>query len=344
MIFRPVDVPGGLYAAGGYYIDLPAVLALGYKYTIIVSMRGGGKTYGALKYCTEHEEPFMYFRRNLKSLKMCASPAFHIFRPLNAAEGRDVKARFDNSLEIGYFSENDTLVGYAVNLSTFAGIRSIGSASALGVKWLIFDEFIPQPDEIKRYDLFEAWRQAEETLVRNEAITGEEPRRLLMANADTIRGDIVRGYKIGDAYMKMQEEGIEAAAVSDYMLLVRPGCAELAEAKQHTALYEVSDDNGVMLRNEFLIEDRQKIGKRALSEYVARCSYSGICVYKHKTRPEYYISLTASGKPKTYGEGAAEHRRFIRDNTAVWKAYMRDRIYYESVQAQTLFLRIYDEY
>lgn len=342
-MLKPVYIPGGLYAAGGF-IDLPAVLALGYKYTVIISMRGGGKTYGALKYCVEHEEPFMYFRRNLKSLKMCASPAFHIFRPLNKAEGRDVKARFDASLEIGYFTEADALRGYAVNLSTFAGIRSIGSASALGIKWLIFDEFIPQADEVKRYDLFEAWRQAEETLVRNDAIGGEEPRRLLMANADTIRGDIVRGYRIGDAFMEMQETGAELAELNAHMLLVRPGCAELVEAKKETALYQVSDDNAVMLHNTFLIEDRQKIGRRSLSEYVARCSYSGICIYKHKTRPEYYISQTVSGKPKKYGEGAAEHRRFIRDNTPVWKAYMRDKVYYESVQAQTLFLRIYDEY
>lgn len=329
-----------LYTAGGF-LNLPAVLQLGYKYTIIISMRGGGKTYGALKYCIDTGEKFIYFRRNLKSLKMCASPAFHIFRPINTNEDRNILPHFDRSLEIGSFWEDSELMGYAVNLSTFAGIRSIGSASALGVSWLIFDEFIPQADEIRRYDLFEAWRNAEETLVRNDAITGTEPRRLLMANADTIRGDIVRGYRIDDTYLFMQENGIEAIEASPDMLLLRPGCEALVQAKQDTALYRVSDDNGVMLQNKFHIEDRPNIGKRPLAEYRPLCVVHGVCIYRHKSRPEYYISETISGKPKIYREGETSIKRFQNDNPAVARAWLRNKIYYESVHCQSLLLDIY---
>ena len=334
-----IQIPD-LYTAGGF-LNLPAVLQLGYTYTIIISMRGGGKTYGALKYCADNHERFIYFRRNMKSLKMCASPAFHIFRPINEHEGHEVTAHFDNGLEIGYFSENDDLLGYAVNLSTFAGIRSIGSASSLGVRWLIFDEFIPQADEVRRYDLFEAWRNAEETLVRNDAITGTEPRRLLMANADTIRGDIVRGYRIDDLFMMMQENGIEALEAQPDMLLLRPGCEELVKLKQNTALYQVSDDNGVMLHNTFRIDDRPMIGKKSLSEYKAVCVVHGICIYRHKTRKEYYVSETVSGKPKVYQEGDAALQRYKTDNPAVARAWLRNRIRYETVHAQSVFLDMY---
>ena len=329
-----------LYTAGGF-LNLPAVLQLGYKYTIIISMRGGGKTYGALKYCLETGEKFIYFRRNMKSLKMCASPAFHMFRPINKDLNRDVQPRFDNGLEIGYFVEQGETVGYAVNLSTFAGIRSIGSASSIGVKWLIFDEFIPQAEEIRRYDIFEAWRNAEETLIRNDALTGEEPRRLLMANADTIRGDIVRGYRIDDIYMNMQESGIEALELNENMLLLRPGCDELVTAKQNTALYQVSDQNGVMLHNTFKIDDRHMIGKKRLTEYKPVCVVHGICIYRHKSRPEYYVSETISGKPKIYKDSAAAVLRYKTDNPAIARAWLRNKIYYESVHVQSVFLDIY---
>lgn len=330
-----------LYTAGGF-LNLPAVLQLGYKYTIIISMRGGGKTYGALKYFTDTGEKFIYFRRTLKSLRMCCSPDFHVLRPLEQDTGKHFTARFDNSLEIGYFYEEEKTAGYAVNLSTFAAIRSIGSASALGVSWLCFDEFIPQPDEVKRYDLFEAWRHAEETLIRNDAIHGTEPRRLLMANADTIRGDIVRGYRIDDAFMEMQESGIEAAEFTPDMLLLRPGCEELAALKSRTSLYRVSDDNDVMLHNRFTIEDRPKVGRKSITEYKAVCTIGGICIYRHKSRAEYYISETVSGKPKIYRNEPADLRRYIRENTNVWRAYLRNKVYYETLHAQTLFLRLYD--
>lgn len=334
-----IQIPD-LYTAGGF-LNLPAVLQLGYKYTVIISMRGGGKTYGALKYFADTGERFIYFRRNLKSLKMCTSPDFHIFRPINQNEGKNISTRFDRSLEIGYFFDDQALLGYAVNLSTFAGIRSIGSASSLGVSWLCFDEFIPQADEIRRYDLFEAWRNAEETLVRNDAITGSEPRRLLMANADTIRGDIVRGYRIDDVYMEMQEAGIEALEYTPDMLLLRPGCEDLVKAKQNTALYRVSDDNGVMLHNTFRISDRPNIRKKPLAEYRPVCVIHGICIYRHKSRPEYYVSETISGKPKIYKDGEAAVKRYQTDNPAIARAWLRNRIFYESVHAQSLLYDIY---
>ena len=337
---KPVIIPD-LYTEGGF-LNLPSVLSLGYKYTIIISMRGGGKTYGALKYFIDTGERFMYFRRTLKSLRMCASPEFHVFRPINSGEGREVNAHIDGKLEIGYFTENGETVGYAVNLSTFAAIRSIGSASSLGVKWLCFDEFIPQPDEPRRYDLFEAWRNAEETLIRNDAITGSEPRRLLMANADTIRGDIVRGYRIDDLFMIMQEEGIEAAEASPDMLLLRPGCEELVKQKQNTALYRVSDDNGVMLHNLFTIEDRPVIGKKRLAEYKPVAAIGGFCVYRHKSRKEYYISETISGKPKQYRLEDSDRKRFIHENGYLYRAYLSNRIYYETLHAQSLFFRVWD--
>lgn len=332
----------------GMYLNMPVILDLNFPYTVIISMRGGGKTYGALQEMVRRRERFIYFRRTDRSLKMCVSPYYHVFRELNVNNGWDIEPDYNRELNLGVFRDNksEEIIGYAANLSTFAGIRSIGSAKALGIKWLIFDEFIPQQGEIRRYDIFDAWSNADETLTRNSA--DDWPvRRLLMANADTIRGDIVSGYNIGDAYMHMQESGQEVLAVSMDMLLLRPGCAELAAFKADTPLYRVTSGshfNDVALKNKFTISDRSKIGKKNLAEFTPVCGINGIYVYRHKNRRgEYYISPTAAGKMKLYKEGTAELKRYMRDQTALWRAYLRGKMYYETLQVQTIFLRIYDE-
>ena len=333
-----------LYTAGGF-INLPAVLALGYKYTIIISLRGGGKTYGALQEMIDSSSRFIYFRRNDRSMKMCISQEFHLYKELNDVRGWDITPRYDRELGIGKFIQDGDVAGYVANLSTFASIRSIGNVRALGIKWLIFDEFIPQPDEVRRYDLYEAWSHAEETLIRNTELDGYEVRRLLMANSDTIRGDIVAGYRIGDAYMMMQEEGIEALEYSPDMLLLRPGCAELAARKADTALYRVtagSEFADVALHANFLIEDRPHIKRKNLQEYKAIAAINGICIYKHKARSEWYVSERVSGKPKVYKAGEIDKARYMRENLPIWSAHLRNKIYYESLQAQTQFFKIYD--
>lgn len=333
-----------LYTTGGY-IDLPAVLNLGYTYTIIISMRGGGKTYGALKYMMDYQERFIYFRRNDRSMKLATSPDFHIFRELNENEGRNVQPLRVPEIGIGKFVEDGKTLGYTANLSTFASIRSIGNVKALGVHWLIFDEFIPQADEVRRFDLFEAWSNAEETLVRNTELEGYQVRRLLMANADTIRGDIVSGYNIGDAYMYMQENGVEALEFSPDMVLIRPGCAELASKKSETALYKAtagSEFQQVALANKFTIEDREHITGRNLQEYKAVAAIAGICIYKHKSRSEWYVSEQIAGKPKQYRADQVDIKRYLRENTAVWLAHLKNKIYYASLHAQSIFFKLYD--
>lgn len=332
----------------GRYINIPAILDLGFPYTIIVAMRGGGKTYGALQEMVNRRERFIYFRRTDRSLKMCVSPYYHVFRELNLNNGWKIEPDYNRELNLGVFRdpESEEIIGYAANLSTFAGIRSIGSAKALGIKWLIFDEFIPQQGEAKRYNIFDAWSNADETLTRNSS--DDWPvRRLLMANSDTIRGDVIAGYGIGDTYMMMQETGQEITAYSQDMVLLRPGCAELAAFKADTPLYRVtagSHFSDVALRNTFLISDRSKIGKRNLGEYTPVCGINHIFIYRHKTRRgEYYVSPTAAGKMKIYKEGSAETKRYLRDQTALWRAYLKGKMYYETLQVQTVFLQIYDE-
>lgn len=339
--------PENIYTADGLYLNFAEIFKTPYKRIMIISMRGGGKTYGSLREFHERRERFIYFRRTDKALNVAMDRDMHIYSKLNKVEGWNIEPRKSASTGIARFLEDGETLAYCFNLSTFHTIRSIGDAQALGVKWIVFDEFIPEEDEPRRYDSFKAWNHADETLTRNAELDGYEVRRLLMANADTIRGEMLAGFDVADDFLMMQETGLEIYEHSPDFLLLRPHCEKLMQLKMQTSLYKEtagSDFAEVALSNKFRVDDREKIGNRNLSEYRSRAAISGICIYRHKTRKgEYYISDAISGKPKVYGRGEAERTRFIRENTAVFQSYLRNKVYYSSVKTQTVFLRVYDE-
>lgn len=331
----------GLYTGSGY-LNFEYILGLGFPYTFVVSMRGGGKTFGALSWCYDHEKYFIYFRRNKNALSVVTDPRYQIFKAINRVKGCEVSATLEKGM-LGHFTEGDREIGLAAALSTFGGIRSI---SAEDVEVMIFDEFIPQAEERRTYDLFSAWVHADESITRNRVPDGlPEPRRLLLANTDRIHGDILAGYGIIDAYYEMQETGVELAAFSEDILLVFPKCETLAEEKEDTALYRTTrgtEFHDVALSNRFKIEDKTRITKRPLQEYVPVAAIEGICVYAHKSRPgEYYISETISGAPKRYENTDADHRRFLRANSALWLAMLRNKVYYQNLRCQNIIGKVY---
>lgn len=341
MEYKALNVPD-LYTGSGY-LNMEAVLALGYPFTIIITLRGGGKTYGALSYMVEHGQRFIYFRRTKIAAELAASADYNLFKKLNTDKGYGVFTAFSARTGTGAFSRDGDVIGYITALSSVAGIRSIDGSD---INFLIFDEFIPQPEEKRLYDAFLAWSNADETINRNREADGGQPaRRLLMANADTIYGDIVAGYGIGDALLWMQETGTEAVEFSPDMVLLRPGMAELLERKKDTSLYRVtagSDFSRVALENEFRIEDRERIKKQPVREFLPVCFHHGICFFRHKSNNKWYVSRKKSGRPKMYKETDADRRRFLNENPGIWPAYLAKRIIFEDLGAQQAFLSIFN--
>lgn len=338
--YEILEIPE-LYTSSGY-LNMEAILALGYPFTVIVALRGGGKTYGALSWMIEHERTFLYFRRTRNATEIAATAQFNLFKKLNADRGYGVQTSYSQKLGIGTFTQDGDICGYITSLSTFAALRSIDGSD---IDFLILDEFIPQPEEVNRYDLFTAWSNADETINRNREADGNAPaRRLLMANSDLIYGDIIAGYDIGDILLMMQETGIEAVEVSHDMLLLRPGMKDLQERKRDTSLYRVtagSDFSRVALENEFRIEDRERIRKQPLNEYTAFCRIRGITFYKHKTLQKMYVTRRTKGRPKTYADTDSDFKRFLNDNPGIWPCYLNKRMIFEDLGAQQIFLKLF---
>lgn len=340
MEYKKIEIPE-LYTSSGY-LNMEAVLALGYPFTVIVALRGGGKTYGALSWMLDHNKRFLYFRRTRNATEIACTAQFNLFKKLNSDKGYNVETSYSAKLGIGTFTRDGETAGYIASLSTFAALRSIDGSD---IDFLVFDEFIPQPEEAHRFDLFTAWSNADETIGRNRESDGLQPcRRLLMANSDLIYGDIIAGYNIGDAYLWMQETGTEAVEISKDMLLLRPGMAELMERKKDTSLYRVtagSDFARVALENQFKIEDRERIKKQPLNEYAAFCRIRGITFYKHKSLQKMYVSRRSKGRPKTYQDTDSDFKRFLNDNPGIWPCYLNKRMIFEDLGAQQIFLKLF---
>ena len=325
------------------YINMGAVLSAPYPFIILVSSRGGGKTYGTLEACIKHDIRFIYFRRTQRILDLISDPALHPFKKINSNNHWHI---YPEKLKgLVKFVDDDTkeLKGYAAALSTFANVRGFDGSD---IDLLIFDEFIPEPNERITFNMFSALANSIETINRNREVEGGRPLKvLLLSNSDLIYGDIVEGFKIGDDLLSMQESGEEVVEKSKDMLLLMPTCEDFKDHKRDTALYRVTagtEFSRVALDNKFKIHDRENLRKVSLMEYKPVASIAKICIYRHKIMPVYYVSEKISGAPKIYDDTEIDIKRFIKDNPRIWRAYDRKKIIFESVQAQSTFKRLFE--
>lgn len=329
-----------LYHESGF-LDMGAVLAAPYPYIVVIGARGVGKTYGALSdVALDNPRTFIYFRRTRAIIDLIMEPALNPFKRINADRQTDIRPEYSKGIGRFYMGEKK-LIGYAAALSTFANVRGFDGSD---IDVMIYDEFIPEPGEIVRYNTYLALLNAYETINRNREFEGRPPLKLIMlSNSDNIYNDIVSGFCLGDELLQMQESGIEQLEHTDQMLLIRPAAPVFSSKKQETALYRIAGSRftDVALSNRFAIEDRANVRERPLREYIPVAYISGICIYKHKNAGRYYVSRLKTGAPKEYGAGETERRRYVREQLPIWRAYERRKIDYEGIDVQTIFRQIY---
>lgn len=331
-----------LYLPSGY-INMGAVLADPHPFIILVGARGTGKTFGAMDQAAAQDIRFLYFRRTAKIVELITDPAMHVFKPINSLEGWNIQPEGSKGLVRFIDRDSEAVKGYAAGLSTFANVRGFDSSD---VKLIIYDEFIPEPTERIMFNAWTALLNAIETVGRNRELSGAEPVKvLLLSNSDLIYSDIIAGLGIGDKLLMMQETGTEQMDVSPELLLIRPASSAFKDAKSRTALYRLtagSDFAGVALDNRFPIEDRSRIKKEPLKEYIPLAAISGICIYQHKTLDRFYVSARITGSPTVYDTTAADLKRFYRERSGVWRAHQRRRVYFEGVDVQTKFKNLFE--
>lgn len=328
------------------YLDMGAVISAPYPFIVVISARGGGKTYGTLKYLVENDLRFLYLRRSKTVLDLVTDPRYQPFKRLNEdlqlqitpeSGGKGLPVFRDR------LAEGEPVIGYAAALSTIANVRGWDASDVDVVVW---DEFIPEPTERVYFNGFTAFANALETIGRNRELEGRAPLKVvLLSNSNLIYGDVVEGLHIGDELLTMQEKGIEILEHSKDLLLVMPKLEAYAAAKADTALYRLTEGSSfeaVALQNAFPVEDRSQIKRRPLAEYKPVCAVAGCCIYKHKTGRSWYVTDHVSGDPVIYQDTEADQRRYFREQRAVTAAWLRRRVYFSGIDVQTRFKRLYN--
>lgn len=321
------------------YIDMGAVISAPFPIIILTGCRGLGKTYGALEYCIDNDIRFIYFRRTGRILELITDPALHVFKRLNTDRGWEIRPELSKG--VGRFWDGEKLKGYAAALSVFHNVRGFDGSD---IELEIFDEFLPERNERRTFDAYSALLNSYETINRNRELEGRPPLKLLlMSNSDLIYSDIIAGLHIGDELHQMQKNGIEEKELGD-MLLLLPRAEKFTEQKSGTVLGRVAGDSyrDIAIRNKFPIEDESRIGPKPLIEYRPLASIAGITIYRHKSRPDYFVTEKRTGAPKLYEDSEADIRRFLRENPSVWRAHQKRRVYFDSLDSQTVFKNLFE--
>ena len=249
--------------------DIQIPLSYNALWNFILGMRGGGKTYGSLKWCIEkhlkardkgEKWQFLYVRRLKAELeKLTISRGGRLF---NAVQKEFPEHTFKAESNVLYC--DDEIIGYAQPLSTASILKS---DSFPDVKVIIFDEFIIDnrgtyhylKDEVTKFlDLYE-------TIARNRDVTV-----FFLSNAITVTNPYFDFFHLD----KPRNGNIQRFG-KDKQILVQNFVSEQLSAMkkqsrfgsiiQGTEYLEYAYDNEWLLDNEDFIEKKTQRAEYFLS-------------------------------------------------------------------------------
>lgn len=331
------------------WVNIPEILKHEAVFIFIYGGRGTGKTYGALKEMVESNYKFLYLRRLQSQVELVRKDEMMPFKSLNDDLGWNIQP-FTINKYVSSFYESDVnedgkvvpvgdQLGLLTSLSTFSNLRGVDGHE---IKVMILDEFIPELNERPIKDEAGAAFNAYETINRNRELKGEQPvKYLFMANSNRIDNPLFMELKLITLAEKIRKSGSEYYYdAKRRMLLVDLYKSKISEQKSTTALYQLTRGTefyDMAIKNTFINEERGRIATKPIKEYRPIVSIGEICIYKHKSKSEYYVTGFKSGSPKTYGTGEKDRTRFRKDCFYLWQAYMKQKIIFEEYIYEVIF-------
>lgn len=339
------------------YLDFDYIMKNSLTYTLIVSGRGVGKTFGALKYVLDHNIKFIFLRRTQTQIDMIKQEDMNPFRALERVLGDNyavVAKKLNKNITACYRAERDAEgvyhacglpVGYLMALSTIANIRGFDASD---VDCLIYDEFIGEKHEVKIQHEGTRLLNRIETIARNRELSGKAPMKFLgLSNSNMLANPLFIELQIVTEAEKMlnKNQTIKSLPKRDLTLIVL-NTTPISEKKAETSLYKLagrdSSFSKMALDNKFSAEEMTDIKSLNLREYKPIVSVGELNIYRHKSRNEYYITNHTSGSPSAYDSSPMELKRFKHDYYHLWLAYLRRAIIFESYIYKVLFEKYFD--
>lgn len=303
-------------------------------FIFISSMRGPGKTYGAIDYALRcQNKPFILMRRTQVQADFAASPVttplVPNLEPDEYIEPVPTGVKNLACLRIMRRTEQDPeMVGecYVVGMSTVASMRGIDMTRC---EILIYDEFQKEDHQTWLKGEYKAFRNAYETLNRNRELQGRPPLKCIaLSNCLDIANPYYRGYGLVNSIYDMKGE-----VLRDYrqkVAIYRPFCEEFEKKKKQTALYQ-SDGSAETMGGEWARINREHVKSLSLRGAVPICSINGVGFYKIQPGRAYASSTAPAAVPAYNLEDkidlAAVHKR----NQGIITALFNRKVTFESV-------------
>lgn len=332
-----------LYGDEGW-IDWESVWSSPYAWILMTGGRGIGKTYGAIRFLAEREIPFVFFRRTETEAAIQKNPDISdVSKPLN-----DLGIEFyvekipETKFAFWRRSDNGNIICMIAAMKTFGKIRGMNFSS---FPVMLFDEFIPKPEE-PRYKM-EGFnlQQAYESVNRNRELEGQPPVRLIcLSNSLNMQNDIFMELDLIDVADELSRTPeAEAAAVGDKLVVI---CkySPISEQKSETVLYRNASEDfyKMAIENRFILDDLSYVKKRNLAEYRSICAVGPLYIYRHKSNDTFYVCFSRSSVKETYSLQESGMERFRRKHFRLWARYLDGKILFSSYKAVTLFERLFN--
>lgn len=200
---------------------------------VVISSRGRGKTYSALKYSYEQDIPIIYMKRTNDDVAfICREPVDGLdtspYAPLNRDLNTDIRAKLIDTGLGGFWSYHlnednksvpDNLpISYALSLNA---IKRVKGFEASRCKWILLDEFIPQIGERVLRTEGELLLDVYMTVSRDREKRGEDHLKLLLfANAEDISTPITNTLEIVDQIADLYASGLTHYYDSDRKIMI----------------------------------------------------------------------------------------------------------------------------
>ena len=334
------------------YIDFNALLKEDDAvFKFIVGGRGIGKTFGILKYMLDREIKFIFLRRTQTQVDLIKNDDMNPFKALYLELGdqylvtvqsinKNVSGIYHVDPEDNDLKPTGPAIGYIMALSTISNLRGFDASD---VRYIIYDEFIGEKHEKAISGEGQAFLNAYETIARNRELKGQPPARMIaMSNSTNLANPIFIELQIITPIEKLLKKGKDVIQMKDrglsvYVLKDSP----ISRLKAQTALYKLtgtdSDFAQMALDNQFNKEYFGQVKSRKLQEFRPLVYVGEIMIYKHKSRREWYVTDTPSGKPERYDSSDIELERFRNDYYYLKLAYLNRHVYFMSYIQQVLF-------
>ena len=330
-----------LYTPDGW-LNIPKIMARPFTFNIIIGARGTGKSYGAIKWALDNNLEHIYMRRTANDLDAVIKQ--QNLNPYFAVDPSLIWGKGGGAGLVPIYGEDRKIKGYGTSLAAVGRVRGFSGNS---IDFIFYDEFVRKATEPRRKGEGVAVFDIYESINRNRELIGLAPVKFLAAsNSDSLVNDLFVELNLVTPAQRMKEKGLEvyedpARGIALYM----PSNSPISEKKKDTALYRLLGDNAyakMALGNEFINEDLTNVESKRLAGYAPLVIVGELCIYKHKSKREYYVTTHKSGTPETYTAAEMDLKRFRRDYAFVWLAYLGRRVYFETYINKCLFERYFD--